>query len=78
MAAAKPSSRGTVEKESVVREHHVYRAIWTPVIREELLTRDPAYIRARPYFRNTRFRPGFYSDKYGTCENINNLTTFVL
>ena len=38
------SSHGTVEKESVVREHHVYKAIWTPAIREELLTRAPASI----------------------------------
>ena len=45
MVAASRSLRGTVEKESVVIGHHVYKAIWTPVIREELLTRDPAYIR---------------------------------
>ena len=38
MAAARQSSRGTVEKESIVRGHHVYKAIWTPGIKEELLT----------------------------------------
>ena len=31
-----PSS---IEKESVVRGHHVYKAIWTPVIGEELSLR---------------------------------------
>ena len=53
------------------------KAIWTPAIREELLTRDPACIRARPLFMKhyvqTRllfeprpvFEPVFYSDKYG-------------
>ena len=31
--------RAVYEKESVVRGHHVYKAIWTPVIGEELEVR---------------------------------------
>ena len=38
------SSHGTVEKESIIRGHHVYKAIWTAVIGEKLLTQDLPYI----------------------------------
>ena len=31
--------RAVYEKESVVRDHHVYKVIWTPVIGEELEVR---------------------------------------
>ena len=31
--------RAVYEKESIVRGHHVYKAIWTPVIGEELEVR---------------------------------------
>ena len=33
---ASQECRAVYEKESVVRGHHVYKAIWTPVIGEEL------------------------------------------
>ena len=54
MAAASPISRGTVEKESVGRGHHMYKAILTPVIREELLTQDLAFIRTLACIRALR------------------------
>ena len=36
MAASQVVPRGVYEKESVVRGHHIYKTVWTPVIGEEL------------------------------------------
>ena len=36
MAASQVVLRGVYEKESVVRGHHIYKTVWTPVIGEEL------------------------------------------
>ena len=37
MAAIKETREESLEKESVVRGHHIYKVVWTPTIREELL-----------------------------------------
>ena len=36
MAASQVVPRGVYKKESVVRGHHIYKTVWTPVIGEEL------------------------------------------